>query len=105
MKAAKERLAGAASKKKWLSFAAQLKADYLPEAFQKRLVVKLTQAGLAQSINVDSFIALKLVFALAGGALMLIVGFFKGMPVTTLPICYLTLFSFFGFLISGLISG
>jgi len=47
MKAAKERLAGAASKKKWLSFVAQLKADYLPEAFQKRLVVKINSGRLS----------------------------------------------------------
>lgn len=93
---AKERLFEAAPKKKWLSFVAQLKAAYLPEAFQKRLVVKLTQAGLAKTINVDDFIALKLISALVGLVLLLIIRFFKGIPIpATLFYLPITAFCFF----------
>lgn len=75
---AKERIITVAPRQKWLSIVTQLKANYLPERWQKRLALNLAQAGLAMRLNVDAFLALKISSALAGCFLVLVFSLFKG---------------------------
>lgn len=81
----KDKLAtGIQPQKKWLSLITQLKATYLPEVAQKKLILKLAKAGLSKTLNVDAFIAVKLIFALVGLFLVLVISFIKSLPLAAL---------------------